>query len=73
MTGRKKRRLRPVGRERTMLTAKEVFQMECKLLESVNKEYIEDGERSPDNDAFFEAFSAVQDLRIYLERKAEEE
>lgn len=56
-----------------MLTAKEVFQMERKLIESVNKEYIEDGEGSPDDDAFFKAFSAVQDLRIYLERKVEEE
>lgn len=55
-----------------MLTVKDVFWMECKLLESVNKEYIEDGEGSLDDDAFFKAFSAVQDLRIYLGRKVEE-
>ena len=52
-----------------MLTAKEVFQMECQLLEPVSEKFIEDGEGSPDDEAYLKAFSAVQDLRTYLEGK----
>ncbi len=57
------------GRERKMLTAKEVFQMECELLKPVSKEFVENGEGSPDDEACFKAFSAVQDLRLHLEGK----
>lgn len=52
-----------------MLTAKEVFQMECDLLKAVNEKFIEDGEGTADDEAYFKAFSAVQDLRTYLEGK----
>lgn len=56
-----------------MLTAKEVFQMECELLKPVSEKFIEDGEGSPDDEAYFQAFSAVQDLRTYLEEKERRE
>ncbi len=52
-----------------MLTAKEVFQMECQLLEPVSEKFIEDGEGSPDDEAYYNAFAAVLDLRIYLQKK----
>lgn len=56
-----------------MLTAKEVFRMECQLLESVGEKFIEDGQGNPDGEAYFKAFSAVQDLRTYLEEKERRE
>jgi hypothetical protein len=52
-----------------MPTAKEVFQMECQLLEPVSEKFIEDGEGTPDDEAYFQAFSAVQALRLHLEGK----
>ena len=56
-----------------MLTTEEVYQMERQLLESVSEKFIKDGEGSPDNEAYFKAFSAVQDLRTYLEGKERRE
>lgn len=53
-----------------MLTAKEVFQMECQLYDSITKEFIKSGgQGTQDDEAYFKAFSAVQALRIHLEGK----
>ncbi|MCI9665420.1 MAG: hypothetical protein HFI46_16470 [Lachnospiraceae bacterium] len=52
-----------------MLTTEEVYQMERQLLESVSEKFIKDGEGSPDNEAYYNAFAAVLDLRIYLQKK----
>ena len=46
-----------------MLTTEEVYQMERQLLESVSEKFI------PDNEAYYNAFAAVLDLRIYLQKK----
>ena len=52
-----------------MLTTEEVYQMERQLLESVSEKFIKDGEGSPDNEAYYNAFAAVLDLRIYLQKR----
>lgn len=54
-----------------MITAKEVFEMETDLLNSMDPAWVngDTDELSEDDKKIFEAFSAVQDLREYLERK----
>lgn len=53
-----------------MLTGKEVFQMECRLYDSITKEFIKSGgQGSPDDEAYYKAFLAVQALRLHLEEK----
>ena len=54
-----------------MITAKEVFEMEKDLLNSMDPAWVsgDTDELSEEDKKIFEAFSAVQDLREYLERK----
>lgn len=54
-----------------MITAKEVFEMETDLLNSMDPAWVsgDTDELSEEDKKIFEAFSAVQDLREYLERK----
>lgn len=47
----------------------EILKMECFLLDQVSRSYIDEGEGTRDDEEFFKAFSAVQELRQYLERK----
>ncbi len=51
-----------------MLTTEEVYQMERQLLESVSEKFIKDGEGSPDNEAYYNAFAAVR-ICEYICRK----
>ena len=54
-----------------MITAKEVFEMETDLLNSIDPAWVngDTDELSEDGKKIFYAFSAVQDLREYLEGK----
>lgn len=54
-----------------MITAKEVFEMETDLLNSMDSAWVngDTDELSEEDKKIFEAFSAVQDLREYMERK----
>lgn len=54
-----------------MITAREVFEMETDLLNSMDTAWVngDTDELSEEDKKIFEAFSAVQDLREYLERK----
>lgn len=54
-----------------MITAREVFEMETDLLNSMDPAWVsgDTDELSEEDKKIFEAFSAVQDLREYLERK----
>lgn len=54
-----------------MITAKEVFEMETDLLNSMDPAWVngDADELSEEDKKIFEAFSAVQDLREYMERK----
>lgn len=54
-----------------MITAKEVFEMETDLLNSMDPAWVsgDTDELSEEDKKIFEAFSAVQDLREYMERK----
>lgn len=54
-----------------MITAKEVFEMETDLLNSMDPALVngDTDELSEEDKKIFEAFSAVQDLREYMERK----
>ena len=54
-----------------MITAKEVFEMETDLLNSIDPAWVNGytDELSEEDKKIFDAFSAVQDLREYLEGK----
>lgn len=54
-----------------MLTRDEVFEMENKLMESIDPAFFDIGgsEGTEDDRQIFNAYSAVQDLRLYLEKK----
>lgn len=54
-----------------MITAREVFEMETDLLNSMDPAWVsgDTDELSEEDKKIFEALSAVQDLREYLERK----
>ena len=52
------------------ITAKEAFEIETDLLYSMDPAYVnEDAEGSEEDKMIFKAFSAVQDLRHFLEKK----
>lgn len=46
-----------------------ILDIETYLLGQVFQPYIDEGEGTRDDEEFFKAFSAVQDLRLYLEKK----
>lgn len=54
-----------------MLKSKDVFEMENKLLNSMNPAFfdIENFEETEDDRQIYKALSAVQGLRLYLEKK----
>lgn len=52
------------------ITAKEAFEIETDLLYSMDPAYVnEDAEGSEEDKMIFKAFSAVQELRQFLEKK----
>ena len=46
-----------------------LLKLEILLLDQISSAYIEGEETTQDDEEFFKAFSAVQDLRKYLEEK----
>lgn len=54
-----------------MITSERVFRMEKELYDSLSEEYkdiFDNG--TEDDEAVFKAYAAVQDLRLYLERRS---
>ncbi len=56
-----------------MLKSNDVFKIENKLMESIDPAFFEmdvdDPERTEDDRQIFNAYAAVQGLRLYLEKK----
>lgn len=51
-----------------MLTVKEAFEMEMKLKESISPAFFDQGTHNQRDLIIYEAYSVIQDLRIFLEK-----